>query len=77
MIKREIVETTYEYDSEGKLIRKTVTETKEDDSNYYSYPNYWYSMNSLNPIPVSYDNNGRIKTNDGNSVNSTTLNVTV
>ena len=33
MIKRDIVETVYEYDNEGKLLRKTVTETHEDDDN--------------------------------------------
>lgn len=32
MIKRDITETTYEYDNEGKLIRKTVTETHEEES---------------------------------------------
>lgn len=31
MVKREITETVYEYDGEGKLIKKTVTETKEED----------------------------------------------
>ena len=34
--KREIVETVYEYDGEGKLIKKTVTQTKEEDENRYS-----------------------------------------
>jgi YD repeat-containing protein len=33
MIKRDITETIYEYDKEGKLIRKTVTETHEEDTN--------------------------------------------
>lgn len=31
MIKREIVETVYEYDGEGKLISKRITETKEEE----------------------------------------------
>lgn len=31
MIKRDIVETVYEYDNEGKLLRKIVTETHEND----------------------------------------------
>lgn len=31
MIKRDITETIYEYDNEGKLIRKTVTETHEEE----------------------------------------------
>lgn len=33
MIKRDITETVYEYDKEGKLIKKTVTETHEEDNN--------------------------------------------
>ena len=33
MIKRTIKETIDEYDNEGKMIRKTVTETKEEDNN--------------------------------------------
>ena len=32
MIKRHIVETIYEYDNEGRLIKKTVTETNEDST---------------------------------------------
>ena len=32
MIKRHIVETIYEYDNEGRLIKKTVTETNEDNT---------------------------------------------
>ena len=31
MIKREITETVYEYDGEGKLISKRITETKEEE----------------------------------------------
>ena len=40
MIKRDTVETIYEYDKEGKLIKKTVTETHEEDTNMVdiSYP---------------------------------------
>ena len=33
MIKRDIVETIYEYDTAGNLVRKTVTETHEEDTN--------------------------------------------
>lgn len=33
MIKRDIVETVYQYDKEGKLVSKTVTETHEEDTN--------------------------------------------
>ena len=44
MIKRDITETIYEYDNEGKLIKKTITETHEEEeekittSTYQSYP---------------------------------------
>lgn len=44
MIKRDITETIYEYDNEGKLIKKIVTETHEEEeekiktSTYQSYP---------------------------------------
>lgn len=31
MIKRDTTETIYEYDKEGKLIKKTVTETHEEE----------------------------------------------
>ena len=45
MIKRDITETVYEYDSEGKLLKKTVTETHEEEeekttiSTWQTYPN--------------------------------------
>lgn len=38
MIKRTTTETVYEYDNEGKVIRKVVTETSEEDTNVY-WPN--------------------------------------
>lgn len=53
MIKRDITETTYEYDNEGKLIRKTITETHEEESEkatistYQSTP-YLNQTHSLN-----------------------------
>ena len=31
MIKRDITETVYEYDKDGKLVRKTITTTHETD----------------------------------------------
>ena len=33
MIKRDIVETIYEYDTAGNLVKKIVTETHEEDTN--------------------------------------------
>lgn len=41
MIKRNIVETIYEYDQDGKLTRKSVTETHEtDDETRYPLTNF-------------------------------------
>lgn len=37
MVKRKITETVEEYDKDGKLIKKTITITEEDDDTYY-YP---------------------------------------
>jgi hypothetical protein len=49
MIKRDITETVYEYDKEGKLVRKTVTEThEEEDNTITTYPSWSY----LNGAPV-------------------------
>ena len=38
MIKRDTVETIYEYDKEGKLIKKTVVETHEENTNIVTNP---------------------------------------
>lgn len=49
MIKRDITETVYEYDKEGKLLKKTVTEThEEEDNTITTYPSWQY----LNGTPV-------------------------
>ena len=49
MIKRDITETVYEYDNEGKLIKKTVTETHEEENNTVTnYPSWTY-LNGTNP----------------------------
>lgn len=43
MIKKDIIETIYEYDKEGKLIKKTVTETHEENNTpiyQYTWPPY-------------------------------------
>jgi hypothetical protein len=43
MIKRDITETVYEYDKEGKLLKKTVTETHEEEENTITtYPSWSY-----------------------------------
>lgn len=47
MIKRDTTETIYEYDKEGKLIKKTVTEThEEEEGTTLTYP---YPINPCNP----------------------------
>ena len=44
MIKRDIVKTVYEYDKEGKLVSKTVTETHEEDTNITTdTPSSWWT----------------------------------
>lgn len=49
MIKRDITETVYEYDKEGKLLKKTVTEThEEEDNTITTYPS-WSYLNGTHP----------------------------
>ena len=53
MVKRTITETIYEYDKQGNIIKKTVTEThEEEDNTILTYPS-----NPLNPYtsPISND----------------------
>lgn len=77
MIKRDITETILEYDNEGKLVRKTVTETHEEEedkvtvSSYQTYPSLTDNYQSIfgGAIPcrdkVSIDRNDSIThTND-------------
>lgn len=49
MIKRDITETVYEYDKEGKLLKKIVTEThEEEDNTITNYPSWTY-LNGTDP----------------------------
>lgn len=50
MTKRDVTETIYEYDKEGKLIRKTVTETHEEEEGTSSTYPY---ICPYNPIPIT------------------------
>ena len=53
MIKRDITETVYEYDKEGKLLKKTVTETHEEENNTITaYPS-WSYLNDVVPCSSS------------------------
>ena len=49
MIKRDTVETVYEYDKEGKLIKKTVTETHEEEDNTITHYPSWSYLNDTAP----------------------------
>ena len=50
MIKRTITETIYEYDKDGHLVSKTITEThEEEDSPILNYPSYPYLTNPCTP----------------------------
>lgn len=48
MIKREITETVYEYDGEGKLISKRITETKEEEDG--NNPSCTIPITATNPV---------------------------
>lgn len=53
MIKRDITETVYEYDKEGKLVRKTVTETHEEENNTITtYPSF-SQLNGIETVPYN------------------------
>lgn len=48
MVKRTVTETIYEYDKQGNIIKKTVTETHEEEGNTILTT---YPSNPLNPCP--------------------------
>lgn len=53
MTKRNIIETIYEYDEKGTLVRKTVTETEEnDDAPYLPYSPWTW----MPPAPQWWEN---------------------
>ena len=58
MIKRDITETVYEYDKEGKLVKKTVIETHEEEKDTVTtYPSWTYlngnGSGAINAIPCT------------------------
>lgn len=59
MIKRDITETTYEYDKEGKLVKKTVVETHEEENNTVT-TNYPWTY--LNGTAVDYATTTKLET---------------
>lgn len=65
MIKRDIVETVYEYDKEGNLVSKVVTETHEEDTNITTNtpPSWWWTYDTSRNWPP-YFTCTNSKTND-------------
>lgn len=56
MIKRNITETVYEYDKEGKLVKKTVIETHEEENNTVTtYPSFSYLNGNVTNIAKPYE----------------------
>lgn len=66
MIKRNITETVYEYDKEGKLLKKTVIETHEEEENTITLNPNWVSYNDLTTL------NGYTTTTTTNVTNKST-----
>ena len=59
MIKRDIVETVYEYDKEGKLVKKTVIEKHEEENpnNILNNHDNWWKNTQItcdNIQPLKY-----------------------
>ncbi len=77
MIKRDITETVYEYDKEGKLVRKTVTETHEEENNTITtYPS-WSQLNGtsgVEAIPCTLTD--KIRYSDSNSTATKSTSIT-
>ena len=72
MIKRDITETIYEYDKEGKLVRKTVTETHEEENNTVTtYPSFSQlnGLSGIEAIPCTLTD--KIRYSDNNSTLAT------
>lgn len=54
MIKRNITETVYEYDKEGKLLKKTVIETNEEEENTISTNSFPWTYLNGTPLTSNY-----------------------
>lgn len=82
MIKRDVTETVYEYDKEGKLIKKTVTETHEEDGNttvtwphttpYWRWPEIYCNTAETNKITEVQKSLNDYHTTDSISTTTTT-----
>ena len=60
MIKRDITETVCEYDNEGKLVKKTITETHEEEVS--NYPSWTFSSDGT--VLCSYTTETENNTNE-------------
>jgi hypothetical protein len=69
MIKRDITETVYEYDKEGKLVKKTVIETHEEENNTVTTFPSWSQLNGFEAVP--YNLADKIRYGDSNSTLAT------
>ena len=72
MIKRDVTETIYEYDKEGKLIKKTITETHEEDNNVTTSVPYTY-RNWPPEITCQSDSTTKQKKKDQVTLATTTM----
>ena len=64
MIKRDITETVYEYDKEGKLVKKTVIETHEEENNTVTtYPSFSYLNGNVTPCEATLATTATTKCN--------------
>jgi len=78
MIKRDITETIYEYDKEGKLVKKTVIEKHEEEhpSNSLSHDDWWkntqITCNDTNTTTTLYN-----YSDSTNNVNKLTSNCSI
>lgn len=52
-MKRTVKETTKEYDTEGNLVRESITETTEESNDNITHPSYPYPTNPSWPYSPS------------------------
>ena len=73
MTKRDIKETIREYDSDGHLVRETVTETHEEDFTTLTTTttNWWEDTGRVAPLEYLYSNTCSASTEGGAVVTAT------
>ena len=73
MIKRTVTETVYEYDKQGNIIKKIVTETHEEEDN----TTLTYPSTPINHCPnflyTTYSNGAELNRNDITTIGSTKI----